>query len=807
MAKSVVIVESPAKARTIEKYLGKDFSVRACAGHIKDLPSNGLGVDVKHGFVPTYRVIPGKEKIVRDLKKLAGKAERIYLAADPDREGEAICQHLAEELNGSSGLEVYRVLFHEITKAAVQAAFEHPGIINTDKVEAQQARRILDRLVGYQVSPLLWKKVRRGLSAGRVQSVALRMVAEREKEIRAFEPEEYWNFAATLHASMPPGFVAKAIKLDGKKFRIDNGEDARALLNALQKSDFVVESVRKKERKRRPVPPFITSTLQQEASRKLRFPVRKTMRLAQRLYEGIDLGSEGRVGLITYMRTDSVRVSPTAVQEAREHIGQAYGIPYLPQKPPVYKGKKNVQDAHEAIRPTSVQYRPQDVVKHLDRDEARLYGLIWQRFVASQMNPAVFDQTEIDVTAANALFRAVGSIMKFDGFLRVYEEAKRARGKEENAPDSGEGALLPDVKTGETLRVEKIDHEQKFTQPPRRYSEASLVKALEEKGIGRPSTYAQIIEVIQSREYVKKDEGLFVPTDTGEVVTELLTDSFPELFDYDYTAKMERNLDEIEGGRRNWVNALGKFYEGFSQELERAQVEMKDLKREEIPTGIKCEKCGEGEMMIRWGRFGRFMACSNYPDCKNTREVAKDGSAEEAKPESSGEECDKCGKPMVIKKGRYGEFLACSGYPECKNTQRMVKVSGKVEVKKDVPLDEPCPKCGSNLVLKHGRFGEFTACGNYPECRYIKQETTGVKCPECNNGDVVKKKSRRGKVFYGCNDYPKCKFVLWNKPVVETCPKCNAPFLEEKNTKREGLLRFCSDKECGFKRSVEADVA
>lgn len=802
MAKSMVVVESPAKARTIEKYLGKNYLVRACAGHIKDLPSGILGVDIKHGFTPTYKVIPGKIKVVNELKRLAAKSDRIYLAADPDREGEAICQHLAEELNGGDSREMHRVLFNEITKNAILKAFEAPGVIDRNKVEAQQTRRILDRLVGYKVSPLLWKKVRRGLSAGRVQTVALRMIVDREKEIRAFVSEEYWNFAAHLRASSPPPFEAKAVKLDGKKFKIGNQEEAEALLARLRQSAFTVQDVRKKERRKRPVPPFITSNLQQEASRKLRFSVKKTMTLAQRLYEGVDIGDEGSVGLITYMRTDSPRVSDTALQDVRSYIESAFGKPYLPSKPVHYRTKKKAQDAHEAIRPTSVGRRPEDVKRYLGRDEFRLYELIWKRFVASQMNPALFDQTDVDIEAANVQFRAVGSIQRFDGFLKLYQESRDESEKDKDGGgQSDKDNLLPDLKKGETLKVDKIVHEQKFTQPPARYSEATLVKALEEKGIGRPSTYAQIITVIQDREYAQREEGRFVPTDIGEVVSDLLVSAFPGIFDYDYTARLEQDLDEIEGGREEWVEALDSFYAEFSKELETAKKEMKDLKKEEVPTGITCDKCGEGEMMIRWGRFGRFMACSNYPTCKNTREIASEGEPE-AKAEVEGEPCEKCGRPMVLKKGRYGEFLACSGYPECKNTKRTVTVSGKVEVRQDKTLDEKCPKCGSNLVQRHGRFGEFISCSGYPKCKYIKQPTTGVACPECGQGEIAQKKSRRGKVFYGCDRYPDCKYVLWQKPIPEPCPECGAPFIVERQTKKEGTIRHCADKGCSFKQEV-----
>lgn len=798
MAKSMVIVESPTKAKTIEKYLGKEFFVRASSGHIKDLPRGILGVDIRHEFRPTYRVIPGKEKIVSELKKAAEKAKAVYLAADPDREGEAICQHLAEELNGSSGRQVFRVLFNEITRNAILEAFEHPSAIDESKVEAQQARRILDRLVGYKVSPLLWQKVRSGLSAGRVQSVALRMIVDRELEIRAFVPEEYWNFTALLKASKPPVFKARAVKLNGKKFKVSNQEQADQLLAELRKSDFLVSSVKKKERKRKPVPPFITSKLQQEASRKLRFSVKRTMSVAQKLYEGLELPSEGQVGLITYMRTDSTRVAATALEEVRQYIGQSFGPQYLPSKPVVYRTKKGAQDAHEAIRPTSTARRPEDVKSFLGRDEFRLYELIWKRFVASQMKPALFDQTDIDIKAGPADFRAVGSVLKFDGFLKVYQE-----GRDEPRDEGDEGELLPKVNKGEKLNVQAIEPEQKFTQPPPRYTEATLVKALEEKGIGRPSTYAQIVAVIMDRDYVGKEEGRFVPTETGEVVTELLVEHFGEVFDYDYTAKLEQNLDEIESGKENWISILQAFYGEFSKELQQARKEMKNLKKEEVPAGVTCEKCGS-DMVIRWGRFGRFMACCNYPDCKNTREITRDSQeAEERAPGSEAPTCEKCGKPMVLKKGKYGEFWACSGYPECKNTLKAIKVSGKTAAKETKPLDEKCPQCGAELVLRHGRYGEFVACSRYPDCRYVKQQTTGVTCPECGQGEIVQKRSRRGKIFFGCNRYPDCKFVLWNKPVDQKCPECGAPFLLERATKKEGLIRHCNNSDCSFKEVID----
>lgn len=796
MPKAMVIVESPAKARTIEKYLGKDYIVRASAGHIKDLPKKSLGVDIKNDFRPTYQVISGKTKIVNELKKVAKNSKEIYLATDPDREGEAICQHLAEELNGNEDRKIYRVLFNEITKTAILEAFKNPSTIDQNKVRAQQARRILDRLVGYQVSPLLWRKVRRGLSAGRVQTVALRMIVEREKEIRAFVSEEYWNFTAHLKAQNPPPLEAKAFKLDGKKFKISNQEESDQLLQELRSADFVISGVKKKKRKRHPVPPFITSKLQQEASQKLRFSVKKTMVLAQRLYEGVEMGQEGRVGLISYMRTDSTRVADSARSELREYLKADFGDAYLSSKPVVYRSKKGAQDAHEAVRPTSVLRTPEKVKGFLDRDEYRLYQLIWRRFVASQMSPALFDQTEVVIEAGRAQFKTVGTIMQFDGFLKVYQvDAEKAE------PDENK-KILPEVAEGEKLEVTEILPEQKFTQPPSRYNEATLIKALEEKGIGRPSTYASILSVIL-RDYVKKEERYFVPTEVGEVVLDLLLLHFEEIFDYDYTAKLEHDLDEIENGRENWVHTLQEFYAAFSKELEQARKNMKNLKTEEIPTGEECEKCG-GEMVIRWGRFGRFMACSKYPDCKNSREIPKEGDAAAQEEGAPAEEqlCEKCGKPMVRKKGRFGEFMACSGYPECKNTQKIASSGGQAE---DIEVpDEECPKCGSKLVQKHGPYGAFVACGDYPDCKYIKQQTTGVDCPDCGQGAIVQRRSRRGRTFYGCSAFPDCKFVLWKKPIDQKCPDCGALYLVERVTKKTGLAHVCNNSDCGYEKVIEA---
>jgi DNA topoisomerase-1 len=801
MAKSLVIVESPAKAKTIGKYLGRNYSVKASIGHIKDLPKSKLGVDIEHGFAPEYAIIPGKEKVVKELRSAAKGSEAIYLAADPDREGEAICQHLAEELSARNRT-IYRVLFQEITKNAIKEAFKRPGQINSHKVDAQLTRRILDRLVGYKISPLLWDKVRRGLSAGRVQTVALRMIVERELEIRAFRSEEYWNLAAKLQGKVPPAFIARARTLDGEKWKVGNGETARAVVDDLEGVPFVVERIHRREKKRYPVPPFITSKLQQDAARRLHFPVRKTMLLAQRLYEGLEIGKEGAAGLITYMRTDSTRVSESALTEVRDLIRTKYGEAYLPHHPIYYKSKKTAQEAHEAIRPTSVEHTPESLASFLEPDLLRLYELIYNRFVASQMNPAVFDQTDVHIKAGRVGFRATGSVMRFQGFLSVYQES---RSDNAEAPAEGEeDGVLPALEEGETLEVRELLPTQHFTQPPPRYNEASLVKALEARGIGRPSTYATIISTIQDREYATKHGGNFVPTEIGEVVVELLVESFQELFDYEYTARMEDHLDRIESGREKWNDAMRDFYDRFSKRLAVAEKNMRDIKTEEIETEEICDKCGR-KMVIKWGKFGRFIACSGYPECKNTREIPRVSNLENGNGAADEEEellCEKCGSAMVLKRGRFGEFMACSGYPECRNTKKIVKHADAVSVKQDVALEETCPTCGKNLAVKHGRFGEYTACSDYPNCKYIKHKTTGVSCPKCKSGEIVERRSKRGKIFYGCSEYPKCDFVLWNRPVPEPCPECKAPFTVVRTTKRTGPVRYCNNEECSFKEPI-----
>ena len=818
MSKGLVIVESPAKAKTIQKYLGKGFTVEASLGHVKDLPKSTLGVDTTNGFETDYVVIPGKEKVVAKLKKLAAAADFIFLAPDPDREGEAIAAHLAFELgdNGNGkkkakklklkkGEEappprIQRVTFNEITKRAVQAAFEHPRAIDQNLVDAQQARRVLDRLVGYQVSPLLWDKVRRGLSAGRVQTVALRLIVEREREIKAFQKVEYWTIDATL--AKPPAFDARFVGKGEEKVEVTNGEDAEKIRAALEKSDWIVRSVDKKERRRNAAPPFTTSKLQQDSSRKLRFSVKRTMMIAQRLYEGVELGEEGMVGLITYMRTDSTRVAPEAIQEVREYVGTEYGPTYLPETPNTFKEKKDSQGAHEAIRPTSAMRHPDQIKQYLKEDEFKVYKLIWQRFVASQINPAVFDQTTVDIDAKNGneifWFRVTGSVLKFDGFLRVYEESKEGKDEE----DEELKHKLPALEAGQKLTLKELKPEQHFTEPPPRFNEASLVKELEERGIGRPSTYAAILTTIQERQYVQKLGGKFSPTEIGLVVTDLLVENFRDIFDLQYTARLEEELDEIEEGKEKWQDALADFYKKFTKDLKYAEKHMENIKRMEKPTDEKCELCG-APLVIKWGKHGSFYACSTYekenPDtCKFTKENPinlPDLDSADVQETTQEEYCENCGRVMVLKRGRFGQFMACTGYPDCKTTRRLDQ-GKKVP---DIPLDELCPKCGRNMMIRHGRFGEFTTCSGYPECKYVKQNYIGVKCPECKDGDLVEKRARKGNTFYGCGNYPNCKFTSAHKPIAEKCPACGSEYLVEKNLKA-GPVIACPNKECDFER-------
>jgi DNA topoisomerase I len=817
MAKALVVVESPAKAKTINKYLGRNYKVVASMGHVRDLPKSKLGVAVEEGFEPSYEVIASRKKVLKELKDAAKDAEEIFVATDPDREGEAIGWHLAEELGSSNKKKIRRLMFNEITKKGVLSALEHPTEINKQMVDAQQARRVLDRLVGYKISPLLWDKVRRGLSAGRVQSVALKLVCDREREIEAFVAEEYWNITARLLGPNPPEFDAKLLKRDGTTIEIGNQADADAALADLNRADWSVESVTTKERRKNAVPPFITSKLQQAS----RFPVKKTMMIAQQLYEGIELPDVGSVGLITYMRTDSTRVAEQALQEVREFVGERFGAAYVPEKPNFYKAGKDTQDAHEAIRPTSATaaFHPDAVRAHLTPDQYYLYRLIWNRFVASQMPPATFDETIVDIAAAprsgaegpSYTFRVKGSVPKFAGWMAVYnQEAAEAKTEgpgpdAKSAEDEDGSSLLPALSQGDRLELKALTPEQKFTQPPPRYSEATLVKAMEENGIGRPSTYASIITVIQAREYVNKIEGRFKPTLLGRMLVEkLLSPAFDDILDVGYTRELEEELDKIEEGKDDYESTLTSFYRKFEKDLKRAEREMINLKEGVQPDpAVVCDKCGK-PMVIKAGKFGLFLACSGYPECENTRELETPDAGAEGEIE---ETCENCGKPMAVKRGRFGQFLACTGYPECKTTRKIIATKqGMTAAKPDQVLEEKCPRCESNLVLKHGRFGEFTACSNYPSCKYVKQKSTGVLCPK-DGGDIVERKSRRGKVFYGCANYPDCDFTLWNRPVPEKCPDCGAPFLVEKITKRHGRQLVCNNEECSYARSEELTPA
>ena len=797
MAKHLVIVESPAKAKTINKFIGSDYTVKASVGHIRDLPKSELGVD-EVTFLPTYEVLEGKEKVVAELKSAAKKADIIYIASDPDREGEAIGWHVMTVL-GKDASKVRRILFHEITKNAVRKAIESPLEIDMNKVNAQQARRVLDRLVGYKLSPLLWDKVRRGLSAGRVQSVALKMIVDREEEIRAFKPEEYWSFAARLEGKNPPPFIAKLTKVSGKKIEIPNAEEAQKIEDAVRSGSFVVDTIARKEKKMSPGAPFITSKLQQEAYRRFKYPVKRTMQIAQGLYEGKDIGEAGSIGLITYMRTDSPRVSDEAITEVRAFIATKYGESILPEKPNFYKVKKSAQEAHEAIRPTSVEFTPERVKPFLKPEDFNLYKMIFERFVASQMKPALFDVTDADIKNGDTTFRASGEVLRFPGFLSVLKEVAE---EDEGEPDQDNSKALPQMAEGEVMKLLNLEKKQNFTQPPARYTEATLVKALEENGIGRPSTYGAILTTIQSRDYTYKDEGKLIPTELGILVTRLLKEAFKELIDEKYTAKMEEELDEIEEGKLDWQKSLAAFSKGFSRDLLAAEKDMTKVKGEGIKTDEICDKCGS-PMAIKFGRFGEFLACTNYPECKNTKEMAKSAAAQ-----VEGEEpivCDKCGKPMALKRSRFGQFFACTGYPDCKNTKdpKLLKMPVSTEPQ------PPCEKCGKEMVMKSGRFGPFLSCSGYPDCSNIRKigktgkaaEPTGVKCPTCGEGELVMRISRRG-AFYSCNRYPKCEFSLNKKPVPRTCPKCQAPYLLEHETKREGRFEMCNNAECDYKAPI-----
>jgi len=762
VTKPLVVVESPTKVRTLKNYLGKNYNVAATVGHIKDLPQKEMGIDIEKEFRPKYKAIPGKQKIITSLKKAAGDAVDVYLAPDPDREGEAIAWHTAEVLK-KKGRRFHRVLFHELTKNAILSAIASPEALNQSKYEAQQARRILDRLVGYEISPLLWRKVKNGLSAGRVQSVAVRIICERERAIQAFEPEEYWTITALLEGNLPPSFTAKLVKKKGKKIHIPDKKTAVAILKELSGNTFLVEKVIKKTVKKNPLPPFITSKLQQEAIRKLRFSAKKTMIVAQQLYEGIELGQGEPLGLITYMRTDSVRIAKDAAREALSLIRERFGDKYTLDKPRAYKNRKKAQDAHEAIRPTSVFHTPESVSPYLSKDQLNLYRLIWQRFVASQMKEALINQVSVSIKAGSYQLSAFGSTIQFPGFMALYRSADDDIESEiETKKDR-----LPELSEGMMLKLEKLEHKQHFTVPPPRFSEASLVKELEENGIGRPSTYATILTTIREKGYVGWAKGYFIPSELGFIVNDLLVKSFPDVFDVAFTAKMEDDLDRVEAAEVESLEVLTRFYHPFKKELDAALKNMLSLKSVGVPTDLNCPLCNE-KLHIKVGKNGHFLACTGYPACTHSSDYERDekGNIQPFGPsaeEVSDETCEKCGKPMVKKQGKYGSFLACSGYPECKNTRSLNSIS--------------------------------------PEMN------TGIRCPVSNcNGTLVQKTSKRGKTFYGCNQFPGCDFALWDKPVPKECPKCGAKFLIEKTTKSKGTYFSCISDGCGYKAASIEDL-
>ncbi len=797
MGKSLLIVESPTKARTLNRYLGDRFDIRASVGHIKDLPENELGIDIENGFEPYYKVIKGKEKVIKDLRKAAKEAESIYLAPDPDREGEAIAWHIAEELR-SSRKDIYRVLFNELTRNAIETSLKKPGELDQQKFEAQLARRLLDRLVGYQISPILWDKLRRGLSAGRVQSVALRLICEREAEILAFDSEEYWTITALLEGEVEPQFEARLWRRGDEKIKISNQEQASKLVAALEQVSYQVVKVEKKTRSRTPAPPFITSTLQQEAARKLRYTAQRTMAIAQRLYEGIELGTKGAVGLITYMRTDSTRIAKEAVADGRSWIQDNLGAEYLPKKAPVYPSRRGTQDAHEAIRPTAVARTPEAMASYLKKEELALYELIWKRFVASQMSPAQLDQTVMQVAAGEFILRASGTVIRFPGFMQLYIE-----GSDNGEAGLEEGLKLPDLKEGSSLKLMELKPKQHFTQPPPRFTEASLIRELEEKGIGRPSTYASIMGVIQKKEYTKKEKGRFIPTELGMLVNDLLVANFPEVLNVAFTAQMEVKLDQVESGSQGWLQVIEEFYQRFHQAVERAQTEMTDVKRAGVPTDIDCEQCGK-KMHIRWGKNGLFLSCSGYPDCKNSKNFARDskGKIQAATEGEVKGKCELCNRDMVEKSGRFGTFLACTGYPECKNTRSLKEDRGEGKDKAVQYTDEICDKCGGRFVVRNSRLGvPFLACEKYPRCRNTRSIGTGVACPQPTcEGELVERASKKGRRFYGCNRFPKCRFVSWSRPVDKECPQCSNPYMLVRQSKGEEYLA-CPVKSCGYKES------
>ena len=778
MAKALIIVESPTKARTISKYLGRGYTVMASVGHIKDLPTSKLGVDLEHDFRPQYVTIKGKSKVLAEIKKKAEEVDKVFLAPDPDREGEAIAWHLAEELKGKSKKKndgkFFRVRFNEITERAIKHALLSPEQIDMKLVNAQQARRILDRIVGYQGSQLLWSKVRRGLSMGRVQSVAVRLMCEREQEREAFRAEEYWSITALLAGTNPPPFEAKLHSINGEEASLSNADQAQTVVEAIQGKAFTISSIERKEKKRNPVAPFITSRLQQEAARKLHFTPKKTMTLAQQLYEGIEIGTEGSTGLITYMRTDSPRISNEAMTEAREVIQSRFGSEYLPETPNVYKTQKAAQEAHEAIRPTAAARDPESIRQYLEQDQYNLYKLIWNRFIASQMVPAILDVTRVESkpleTKGTYLFRSSGTVVKFPGHTIVYmegvdKELFAQKPKQEEEVEESSERQLPALEEGERLQLVEqteqtipgVTSKQHFTQPPPRYNEALLIKELEEKGIGRPSTYAAIISTIQDRKYVEKVEGRFIPTETGRTVNDFLMKGFPEIVNVDFTSHLEEELDEVEEGNKPWVETVRGFYDPFTRDMARAKTIPGPKDTVEPPTDIPCEKCGR-MMEIKWGRNGKFLACPAYKD-----------------------------------------------KPPCKNTQNFEKLEDgtiKIIPKVDLTTDEKCEKCSSPMVVKTGRFGKFIACSAYPECKTTKPLALGVKCPQPGcGGDLVQKRTRKGRSFFACSKYPACEYALWDRPINKACPTCSAPFLIEKVSKQVGRSVQCRSEECGYREA------
>jgi DNA topoisomerase-1 len=806
----LVIVESPSKAKTITKYLGKGYTVKASVGHIRDLPKK-LGVDIEHGFQEEYEIPASKAKVVTELKAAAKNANEIILATDPDREGEAISWHLLEAIKPPKTMAVSRVLFNEITPAGIAKAMAAPTTINKKLVDAQRARRVLDRLVGYKVSQVLWEKVRRGLSAGRVQSVAVRLIVDREREIQAFNPVEYWVLKGRFAGKLAPPFWMKLTRLGGEtvqlgnkeaKVRIEDQARAHHLRGLIRKAAWKVTALETREKRRNPAAPFTTAKLQQEAAQKLHMSVTRTMQNAQRLYEGVDFG-EGPVGLITYMRTDSPRLAPEAVESIRQFIARQYGKDHLPAKARIYKGKAAAQDAHEAIRPTDIARTPESLKNRLEPDQFRLYALIWRRTVASQMEAARFDETLVESAAAlpgqgEAVFQAKGEIERFPGWLAAYRAGSEEQKAEEildattGDEEAEESVGLPPLKLGQALTLEHLDADQQHTKPPARFSEATLVKELEEDGIGRPSTYAQIIATIQDRDYVKKQEGRFKPTELGCVVTDLLVQGFQELMDPSYTSGLEGELDRIEGGELTFLKAMKNFYGPFEKLLVQAGAHMANLKAG-IPADKVCKKCG-APMLKRIGKNGLFLGCSRYPDCDHTEEPEQLEEPEDAP------ECPLCGAtPMVLRKGQFGPFWACPNYPACKGI-RKADPRG-LPVPPDQPLDEKCPTCGKHFVKRHGRYGEFVCCVDYPKCKTVKKEILGVPCPKCG-GDLSPRKTRFGKVFYGCTNYPKCDFTAWDKPVPRSCPACKSKYMVEKTRKPRGkdpvtvlLCPACSHEE------------